>query len=237
MSEVVRIGDWCTLIHADCHAVIDELRAMAPDALVTDPPYGIGLTGNSGYKRRKNGVYKALTKVEDRRGEAPVVGDRDRSVDVRPLLDVALQVVMWGADHLRAQLPDGGRFIAWDKLGGREPFGDGYSDAEFAWHSRPGKATIIRWMWKGLACTKVGEDNGFRHHPMQKPLHVMQESIAACKLEPGSLVCDPFMGAGSTAIAAFGLGVRFVGVEIERRWFDCAVSRIRERCAAPLFDG
>ena len=41
----------------------------------------------------------------------------------------------------------------------------------------------------------------------------MQESIPACKrLAPGSLVCDPFMGAGTTAVAAFGLGMRFVGV-------------------------
>ena len=226
---VETIGDWCTLIHADCHAAIDELRAMTPDAMVTDPPYGLGLPGTAGYER------EPITSVQERRGAAPIVGDRDRSVDIRPLMQVAPQSVVWGADHLRAQLPSGGRFIAWDKLDGMAPW-DSFSDVEFAWHSRAGKATIIRWMWKGLACSKVGEDNGFRHHPMQKPLHVMQESIAACRLEPGSLVCDPFMGAGSTAIAAFGLGMRFVGVEIERRWFDCAVERIRERCAAPLFD-
>ena len=225
------IGGWCTLIHADSHEVIDELRAMKPDAVVMDPPYGLGLKGSAGFGR---GPTSANTRTTERRGLAPIVGDVDRTVNVRPFLSVAPVTWLWGADHLRSQLPDGGRFVAWDKLAGLEPW-DSFSDVEYAWHSATGKATMIRFLWKGVACTKVGEDGGLRIHPMQKPIHVMQESIRACKLAPGSLVCDPFMGAGTTAVAAFGLGMRFVGVEIERRWFDAAVERISERCAAELF--
>ena len=231
----VEVDGWATLIRADAHDVLDELRAMRPVAVVTDPPYGLGLRGDAGYKRKDDGVYRTERKVRERRGLAPIVGDRDRSANVRPFLALAPQAWCWGADHLREQLPSGGRFVAWDKLAGRDPFGDNFSDVEYAWHSRAGRSTIIRWLWKGFAYSKRGEDNGFRHHPMQKPLHVMREALLQCRLETGALVCDPFMGAGSTGIAAWGMGLRFVGVEIERRWFDAAVERIRERCVAPLF--
>ena len=123
----------------------------------------------------------------------------------------------------------------WDKLDGRPPF-DSYSDAELAWCSVRGKVTILRYLWKGLACSKRGEDNGRRIHPMQKPVQIMAAAIAACQLPAGALILDPFMGAGSTAVAAFGLRMRFVGVEIEPRWFDAAAERIRTRCDAGMFD-
>ena len=58
--------------------------------------------------------------------------------------------------------------MAWDKLRGLQPF-DVFSDVEFAWHSRKGKATIFSWLWKGSVCQKTGgEENGRRVHPMHK---------------------------------------------------------------------
>ena len=43
MTERVKIGDWCTLYHADSVEIVDTLREHAPDAVIMDPPYGIGL--------------------------------------------------------------------------------------------------------------------------------------------------------------------------------------------------
>ena len=57
------------------------------------------------------------------------------------------------------------------------------------------------------------------------------------RLERGATILDPYMGAGTTAIAAFKRGMQFVGVEIDRRWFDAAVERIkRQTCNGPLFE-
>ena len=76
-----------------------------------------------------------------------------------------------------------------------------------------------------------------RHHPMQKPIRVMEWCIEQCRLEPGALILDPYMGSGTTAIAAFKRKMKFVGCEIDRRWFDVAVERIsRQTGDGPLFD-
>ena len=76
--------------------------------------------------------------------------------------------------------------------------GDSFSDIEFAWHSPKGKATRIRYMWKGLCCEKdAADDYGFRHHPMMKPVRVMQWCIRECRLEPGATILDPYMGSGN----------------------------------------
>ena len=227
MSDPVRIGDWCTLYHADATEILDVLREHAPDAVIMDPPYGLGLVG-AGVNRAGLGTDAAAA-----RGSPAIPGDRE-GADISVWMDVSLDVFTWGADHLRRYLPVGGRFVAWDKLNGM-PAWDSFSDVEFGWHCRRGKSTIVSHLWKGLACDKRGEESGLRHHPMAKPVRVMQWCIEQCRLSDGSTILDPYMGSGTTGIAAWGMDMKFVGVEIERRWFDAAVARITERCDAGLF--
>ena len=65
----------------------------------------------------------------------------------------------------------------------------------------------------------------------------MEWCIEQCRLEPGDVILDPYMGSGTTAIAAFKRKMQFVGCEIERRWFDVAVDRInRQTGDGPLFE-
>ena len=126
-------------------------------------------------------------------------------------------MVPWGANHLRAQLPEGGRFLAWDKLAGRDAW-DSFCNVEFAWHSERRAARIVSHGWKGIIADHTGgEANGRRDHPMQKPIRVMEWSIDECRLAPGATILDPYMGSGTTAIAAFKKRMKFVGVEIDRR--------------------
>ena len=94
----LQIGRWCSLYRADCHDLLPELRALEPAAVVTDPPYGLGLPGTAGYGRASS-VYRAVTPAEERRGNAPIAGDVDRSVNLAPLLDLAPVSFVWGADH------------------------------------------------------------------------------------------------------------------------------------------
>ena len=62
-------------------------------------------------------------------------------------------------------------------------------------------------------------------HPTQKPLRVLRHLINLAS-KPGDLIFDPFMGVGSTGVAARELGRRFVGVEIDREYFEAAKQRI-----------
>jgi len=78
--------------------------------------------------------------------------------------------------------------------------------------------------WKGLACDKVGENGGLRHHTTQKPVRLMRWCIEQCGMP--KVVLDPFMGSGTTGVACAQLGRKFIGVEIEPKYFDIACERI-----------
>ena len=225
MVDRVDIGDWCTLYHADSTKIIDVLREHEPDAVIMDPPYGIG------YQHSGGGIGK-----HSRRNDNQSLPGDAHGVSIKPWVLGFSNVLTWGANHYADQVfsRSCGRWLAWDKLSGLQPW-DSFSDVEFAWHSRPGKSTLISHLWKGIASAKECEEGGRRFHPTQKPVRVMQWCIRECRLVPGATILDPYMGSGTTGIAAFGLDMRFVGVEIERRWFDAAVARIRDRCRPGLF--
>ena len=218
----VEIGDWCTLYHADSVEIIDALKHYRPDAVIMDPPYGIGYAHGGG-----DGIAAKFAGLA-------VVGDESGG-HLSPWFQFP-QVILWGADHLRSQLPSGGRFVGWNKLDGRESFDD-FSDMEFGWHSRKGRSTFVSHRWKGFDRRRSGGDDGTSCHPMQKPIRIMEWCIEQCRLAPGALILDPYMGSGTTAIAAFKRKMKFVGVEIDRRWFDVAVERIKRQTAdGPLFE-
>ncbi len=125
------------------------------------------------------------------------------------------------------RLPDKGRFLAWNKLGDMEPW-DSFSDVEFAWHSQDRAARIFSMKWKGLACDKVGENGGLREHTTQKPIRLMQWCIEEARVPLGATVVDPFMGSGTTGVACMNLGRKFIGIEIEPKYFDIACRRIED---------
>lgn len=199
------------LWHGDCRDVLPTLGAVA---IVSDPPYGIGYAHSGGGR----GCHSYAE--DGARNTGPIVGD-DAPFDPAHLLRFD-PVVLFGADHYAQRLPRG-RWLVWDKLGGKDGW-DTFSDVEVAWHNKPGAARIFRLMWKGL-CQGAGQDKGAkRTHPTQKPVALMEWCIAQAGLP--DVVCDPYMGTGATGIAALNLGRRFIGIEIERRFFDIACERI-----------
>ena len=198
-----------TLYCGDCLEILPTLPKV--DALITDPPYGIGFQkGACG-----RGVQEGRRVVKDR-----VIGD-DVPFDPSPLLGFD-NVLTWGADHYAERLPHG-RWLAWDKLAGMDSW-DSFSDVEFAWHSKRGAARIFNMKWKGIACAKVGENKGTRYHATQKPIALMRWCIEQAG-DP-ELVLDPYMGSGTTGVACMNLGRKFIGIEIEPKYFDIACERI-----------
>lgn len=221
MSAPVIIGN-ATLYLGDCREILPTLGKI--DAVVTDPPYGISYA-HSGFHDGSIGITKAANK----RGAPPVTGD-DRPFDPSFLLRFS-NVLMWGADHYFPRLPDSGRWLAWNKLGHMEPW-DSFSDVEFAWHSGEGAARIFSMLWKGLACDKR-EESGLREHTTQKPIRLMEWCLSQAKTAEGQTVLDPYMGSGTTGVACMRLGRKFIGIEIEPRYFDIAVRRIEEAYRQP----
>lgn len=214
--RVETIGD-ATLYLGDCRVIIPTLPHV--DAVVADPPYGIAHVKGTGGHGKHN-----------RRNIAPIHGD-DAPFDPAAFLGFP-EVILWGADHYAYALPRG-RWLVWDKLDGLESY-DSFSDVEIAWANKPGAARIKRYLWKGIC--QAGEKDARREHPTQKPVAVMAWCIE--QLTPAAkVILDPFMGTGTTGVACIALGRKFIGIEIEPKYFDVACRRVEEAWKQPrLFD-
>lgn len=198
-----------TLYLGDCREILPELPRTF--AIVSDPPYGIA------YKKGSGGKGKHTV-----RNTEAITGDAE-PFDPAPLLDFS-DVILWGANHYAARLPHG-RWIAWDKLAGLESF-DSFSDVEFAWQKGRGKDRIFSHMWKGICKASEKGIGKERYHPTQKPIALMEFCIR--QLTSPQAIADPYMGSGTTGVAAAHAGLPFVGVEIEPGYFDVACRRIED---------
>jgi site-specific DNA-methyltransferase (adenine-specific) len=212
MMRTEVIGD-ATLYLGDCREVLPGLGRV--DAVVTDPPYGIGFHKGAGGR----GIQANTRPIRDK-----IIGD-DKPFDPTPFLQFP-EVLMWGADHYAAYLPHG-RWLAWDKLAGMESF-DSFADVEFAWLNSVGASRIFRHMWKGIC--QASEKDSVRHHPTVKPIALLEWCLSLVK---GHTILDPFMGSGTTGVACARLGRAFIGCEIEPRYFDIACRRIEAEYRRP----
>lgn len=217
-QDVRQIGD-CTLYLGDCLRVMPFLRGV--DAVVTDPPYGLGLSkGIGGAGTDATGKYKRKPKTYNGDWDASLLSPGYFSL----LIEVAQQSLIWGANYYSNQLPCGGRWLVWDKNNSMPT----YSDCELAWTNAPGKATKkITMTASGLAANRDGD----RVHPTQKPVEVMRWSLS--QVPDAHTILDPLMGSGSTGVAAVKMGRRFIGIERDPKYFDIARRRIEEAISEP----
>ena len=198
----VDIGD-AILILGDCQKVLPQIPSV--DACVTDPPYGIGRDGQNqstgGHGGRK--AYEFLGWDAERPSQE--VFDT--------LLGCADCHVIWGGNYFADMLPPAAGWMVWDK-GQRI----NQSDGELAWCNVGGALRI-----KVMNRVVLMKDGAV--HPTQKPVDIMAWSIEKAGKEGGSIL-DPFMGSGTTGVACANLGRKFIGIEIEERYFDIACERI-----------
>ena len=223
MTNPVIIGN-AALYCGDCLELFPRLKD-AVDAVVSDPPYGIGYQhGGGGMSEQVNKFCPTNLK--------PIHGD-DHQFDPAPLLRLvdaagkkSRAILLWGADHFKTRLPEGGRLICWDKSCGQGP-ADSFTDAEFAWTNRKNARCIYRHFWKGAM--RSGEDGSaaaFRAHPSQKPVELMRWCLETARIGLGKTVLDPFMGSGTTGVACVTSGRKFIGIEIDPDYFAIACRRI-----------
>jgi DNA modification methylase len=224
-NRVEHIGD-ATLYLGDCREILPTLGKL--DAVVTDPPYGLGEGRGKGSRTPVQG--------KSRLGTACATPDwGDDSWDDEPLapeLFAAIRsagrwAIIYGGNYY--DCPPARCWLVWDKLNGASDF----ADCELAWTNLPKAVRRIRYMWNGMLRAN-GEPRG--DHPTQKPVGVMRWTLQ--QLPPGvATVLDPLMGSGTTGVAAVQLGLSFVGIEQRERYFDAACRRIEEAYRQPrLFD-
>lgn len=200
-------GKGIVIYHGDCREVLPGLGAFG--ALVTDPPYGLGQLlhspGNASGKRQWAKLY----------GDGAPGWDREAPAFVPELVPLADAAVIWGGNYFA--LPPRRGWLIWDKI--VREFSSGH--AELAWTTLDQPVRAFNYAHAQLASEgKV--------HPTQKPVPLM----TWCLGFTGGSVVDPFMGSGSTLVAAKNLGRSAIGIEIEERYCEIAARRLSQEVLA-----
>lgn len=196
-----------TLLQGDCLETLPTLPDKSVDAVITDPPYGINFI-NGGGRNPKNG-WRTFYDNE---------GDWDKWRPTKEYFDeilrVAKTVIIWGGNYFTDFLPPSQQWLIWDK--GQRDFS--LADGEMAWSSQNKAMRIYTFSRGAMQKERV-------NHPTQKPVALMKWCIEIAKAKT---ILDPFMGSGSTGVAAVELGCDFIGIEKEPKYFAIAEKRIKE---------
>jgi site-specific DNA-methyltransferase (adenine-specific)/modification methylase len=209
-SKVV-IGD-CTLYCEKAEFIVPTLAKV--DALVTDPPYGIGEA--AGANKSRGNIAPARDYGNDDWDNEPVSAELLDAIRAK-----AKWQVIFGGNYY--DLPPTKCWLVWDKINGENDF----ADCELAWTNIPKAVRRLRFMWNGMLRAH-GEPRG--DHPTQKPIGVMKWCIEHLPADVETIL-DPFMGSGTTLVAAVKLGKRGIGIERERKYFEIACRRIEQAYA------
>lgn len=204
--RIETIGD-ATLYLGDCREILPELEQV--DCVITDPPYGHGDKWAGG-TWASNPIYKAAF-------------DWDAHPVSQYLIDMCRnsgkKVIIWGGNYY--SMPPSRCWLMWEKTSKMPTM----ADFELAWSNleKPAKRFL-----------ENRNPDGTREHPTQKPISLMIWCIQQAGLP--ERILDPFMGSGTTGVACVNLQRKFIGIELDEKYFDIACRRIEAAYKqVPLF--
>ena len=219
MIKPVIIGD-CVLYRGNCLEILPTLGEV--DACVTDPPYGIKHPANShrfsgGTTRRGQGTK-----------HAPIAGD-DGPFDPSPFTNFS-ECILWGSNNFHQHLSPGSVLI-WLKRND-EAFGSFLSDGEVAWKKGGHGVYAFRHISAGSSKALEYSNDAYAPsaHPTQKPIALMEWCLSFVR---GKTILDPYMGSGTTGVACAKMGRKFIGIELDERYFQIACERIQKAYDQP----
>ena len=192
------IGD-ATLYLGDCMDVLPTLEKV--DAVITDPPYGIA-----------DEYLKASTKGEwSKLYSEQITWDKFAPEEsVLFAISLAQNAIVWGGNYFK--LPPSRAWLIWDKM---QNHSSGH--AELAWSN-------LDIPIRNFSYSRVQLATENKQHPTQKPLPLMKWCIKQAG-NPQTIL-DPFMGSGTTGVAAIQMGRKFIGIELDPTYFNIACERI-----------
>ena len=203
-----------TIYHGDCKEILPHLELV--DLVLTDPPYGIGEAAG------KNKSRSIKTTAKDF-GDDKWDNERISRDILNLVLGAGSSRIIFGGNYYTDLLTQNTCWLVWDKVNGANDF----ADCELAWTNLNGAVRNFKWMWQGMI-KKMPEQ---RWHPTQKPISVMRWCIEQADTKQKKIhntILDPFMGSGTTLVAAKNLGRKAIGIEIEEKYCGVAVKRLRQ---------
>jgi len=187
------------LIHGDCLEKLKEIPDNSVDMVLTDPPYGISIA-----KWDKSPMSKEI---------------------LDQIFRVSKNQIIFGGNYF--ELPKTEAWIVWYK----QPFLKFQAQAELIWTSLKFKTKVFHYRYAGNCegyPDKLKVDYAKKSlHPTQKPLELMEYLVREFTKESQTIL-DPFMGSGTTGVAAKNLNREFIGIELDKNYFEIAKRRIEE---------
>ena len=211
MSRIERLAEGITLYLGDCREILPTIGKV--DAVVTDPPYGLGDKWRGGAGGKKSSWRIPQQEAMRWDMSAP---------DFVPSIVDGLPAIVWGGNYFA--LPPARGWLVWDKKQ-RGTWTTGHT--ELAWSN-------IDQPIRAYSLSQVeAHTDMHKQHPAQKPIEIMTWCLEF--LPDAKVVLDPFMGSGTTGVACIKLGRKFIGIEIEPKYFDIARKRISDALKQPDF--
>ena len=197
------------LILDDCLPRLKKMADKSIDLVLTDPPYGI----RHARARGANSILRYFT-----------TKSWDSKIPSTELFFEMLRVgrrhIIWGGNYYAHILPPTNAWFVWYKSNGLPSLQ--FSDCELAWTSCQTKSLVFNCRHRGgLKDSK----ETMVPHPTQKALEVMKWCIELSS-KPGDTILDPFLGSGTTGVAAKLLGRNFIGIERDPEYMTIAAKRI-----------
>lgn len=222
-TRVEHLAENVTLYLGDCRDVAESLEGI--DAVVSDVPYGMNWNTDT---TRFSGGKRADKRRGEGRNDWGSITEDAQPFDPAPWLAYP-EAILWGANHYASRLPVGSTLV-WIKKG-TDAFGTFLSDAEIGWQTGGHGVYCKTVEFQGGLARKRENDGLQAAHPTQKPIALMEWCIK--RLRGGHRILDPFMGSGTTGVAAVRMERAFVGIEIEPKYFDMACRRVERELSQP----
>jgi hypothetical protein len=216
MIRTEHLSDSVTLHLGDCRDILPTLDVGF--AVVSDVPFGMN------YRRHGDNCGPNSISSTRKVQVEEIEGDK-QPFDPKHLLG-AEEVCLIGAEWFYDRLPAGGCFHVWNKRGPYKPMDQ--ADGHLVWMSQKQPLRIVELVWRGICRTT--ENTSKIEHPTQKPIALMEWCIERVKAKR---ICDPYMGSGTTGVAAVKLGRGFDGIEKIEKFFDIACRRVSETLRQP----
>jgi site-specific DNA-methyltransferase (adenine-specific) len=205
--------DGITIYHGDCREILPMLEPGGVDLVLTDPPYGL-----NGLIRGGRGLTAGGSKEWRQHFEHGL--SWDNAIDdllLARVVSAAPQAIIWGGNYY--DLPPKRGWLIWDKC---QEHSSGH--AELAWTTLDQPVRVFRM-------SRVEAYGKGKDHPTQKPLRLFSWCLGFAPT--AQRILDPFMGSGTTLVAAHQVGRRATGIEIEERYCEIAARRL-EQAVLPL---
>lgn len=200
------------LYNGDCLELMKNIPDGSVDLVLTDPPYSKKADkGTNGFGSAKNRRYSVGW---DSQRPAKEVFDE--------MLRIAKNAIIFGGNYFCDILPPSNHWIFWDKKGDiafQNPFADG--ELIYTTFKKPIKRIVFKQ--QGF----ITDSKDKRYHPTQKPSELVEMLIKEYSAE-GDTILDCFMGSGTTGVACINANRNFIGIELDKGYFDIAKKRINE---------